>query len=51
MQIFSASVVDLLFRGKSYEERLSKYARRGYCVAVPGFDRAALSPAFKTALR
>jgi hypothetical protein len=34
------NLVDLSRRSLTYEVRLHKYAKRGFAVAVPGFDRS-----------
>eukprot|EP01113_Clastostelium_recurvatum_P045547 TRINITY_DN7836_c0_g1_i1.p1 TRINITY_DN7836_c0_g1~~TRINITY_DN7836_c0_g1_i1.p1 ORF type:complete len:668 (+),score=164.58 TRINITY_DN7836_c0_g1_i1:112-2004(+) len=39
------NLVDLSRRSPSYEHRLFKYSRRGFSVAVPGFNRARVKPA------
>ena len=40
----AANVVDSSLSGQSYVRRLLKYADRGFCIAVPGFEPDRVSP-------
>ncbi len=41
---YGANILDSRFNSSSYATRLHKYARRGFAVVVPGFDRTLVSP-------
>eukprot|EP01116_Phalansterium_solitarium_P024420 TRINITY_DN8953_c1_g1_i2.p1 TRINITY_DN8953_c1_g1~~TRINITY_DN8953_c1_g1_i2.p1 ORF type:complete len:876 (-),score=253.81 TRINITY_DN8953_c1_g1_i2:67-2694(-) len=41
---YQFNLVDLSRRSLSYEQRLYKYSRRGFAVALPGFDRSRINP-------
>jgi len=40
---YQFNLVDMSRRSPTYEQRLFKYSRRGFCVAVPGLDRSRIS--------